>query len=116
MGAVLQVRRDRAGVTDPITCPECQGRRGEQLGPLFLACRFCGGTGWVGGDNEPAERCQKPPPPPPTATDHKVWSDPWIAAALPCRYCLGAGTVASIDEERGALVTIPCSCQDKQTG
>ncbi|MEU8322406.1 hypothetical protein AB0C33_28960 [Nonomuraea sp. NPDC048881] len=29
-------------MTDPITCPECQGRRGVQLGELFLSCTFCG--------------------------------------------------------------------------
>ncbi|MEV4173965.1 hypothetical protein [Nonomuraea sp. NPDC049709] len=97
-------------MTDPITCPECHGRRGEQLGDLFLACQFCGGRGWVGGDNEPAERGHGEPPPPPPASEHKVWSDPWIAAQLGCRYCLGSKQVSHIDEDAGTLVTVPCVC------
>ncbi|MEV0382392.1 hypothetical protein [Nonomuraea sp. NPDC050643] len=110
MGAVLHVRRDGPDVTDPITCPACQGRRGEWFVDLFLACRFCSGLGWVGGDNEPLERCEKPPPPEPTASDHKVWSDPLIAAAFPCRLCLGSRQVAHLDKEAGTLVTVPCQC------
>jgi hypothetical protein len=94
-------------MTDPITCPECQGAKGERIGSLFLACRFCGGLGWVGGEHEPAERDQAPPPPPPPAWEHKVWSDPSVAAALPCRYCLGARTVMH-DPGNGQMVTVPC--------
>ncbi|GAA3531430.1 hypothetical protein GCM10022419_008160 [Nonomuraea rosea] len=97
-------------MTDPITCPECQGDRGKLLGGLFLACQFCGGLGWVGGDNEPAEREAKPPPPPPTASNHPVWSDPWIAAAFGCRLCLGARKLTHVDEEAGTLITVPCRC------
>ncbi|WP_327587022.1 hypothetical protein OHA25_08425 [Nonomuraea sp. NBC_00507] len=97
-------------MTDPITCPECEGKRGQQLGPLFLACLFCGGRGWVGADNEPAEACQKPPPPPPTATDHKVWTDPYIAAAFPCRMCFGSKQVTHVDEDSGVLMTSTCPC------
>lgn len=97
-------------MTDPITCPECQGRKGQQVGGLFLACQFCGGLGWVGGENEPAERCEKPPPPVAPAWQHKVWSDPWIASALPCRLCLGSKQVTHIDEAAGTLVSVPCQC------
>lgn len=98
-------------MTDPITCPECHGRRGQLLGSMFLACQFCGGRGWVGGDNEPAERGDEPPPDgPPPAWQHKVWSDPWIAGAISCRYCLGSQTVTHVDEEKRTLVTVPCSC------
>ncbi|KAB8186888.1 hypothetical protein FH608_046205 [Nonomuraea phyllanthi] len=110
MGSVLGVRRDRARMTDPITCPECQGSKGELVGPLFLACRFCGGLGWVGGDNEPAEACSKPPPPEPTATNHRVWSDPVVSAAFPCRLCFGSRKVAHFDREAGTLVQVPCRC------
>jgi hypothetical protein len=96
-------------VSDRITCPECEGRRGQQLGEMFLACRFCGGLGWVGGSNEPAERGDQPPPAgPPPAWEHKVWTDPAVAAALPCRYCLGAKVVASVNDEAGTLVSAPC--------
>ncbi|SEU12948.1 hypothetical protein [Nonomuraea wenchangensis] len=97
-------------MTDPIVCPECGGQRGQLLGPLFLACRFCGGRGQVGGSNEPAERGTAPPPAPPPAWKHKVWTDPYISAALGCRACLGARTVAHVDEESGTLVTAPCGC------
>jgi hypothetical protein len=39
-----------------------------------------------------------------------VWTDPYVAAALGCRTCLGARTVAHVDEEAGTLVTAPCGC------
>ncbi|MEV4069193.1 hypothetical protein ACGFJC_00380 [Nonomuraea fuscirosea] len=110
MGAVHDVPWDRPGVTDPITCPECEGGRGERIGPLFLTCRFCAGQGVVGGDNEPAERGAKPPPPPPPVARHRVWADPYVAAALGCRLCMGARTVLHIDEEAGTLIAVPCSC------
>lgn len=42
-------------MSDPITCPDCDGRGVEKIGPLTLACRFCLGRGQVGGDYEPAE-------------------------------------------------------------
>jgi len=101
-------------MTDPITCPECEGRKGEHFAGLFLACRFCGGLGWVGADNEPAEGCQKPPPPQPTASNHKVWSDPWMSSVFPCRMCLGSREVAHVDGGSGRLVTLPCPCVSGQ--
>ncbi len=97
-------------MSDRITCPECDGERGQQLGGLFLACRFCGGLGWVGGANEPAERGEEPPPEPPPASQHKIWHDPYVAAQLDCRYCLGTRQLTSIDEEAGTMVTAPCVC------
>ncbi|MFB4294778.1 hypothetical protein ACBI99_44615 [Nonomuraea sp. ATR24] len=111
MGAVLHLPWVRPRVTDPITCPECGGQRGERLGTLFLACRFCGGRGVVGGAHEPAEQSAEPPPGgPPPAWQHRVWQDPWIAAAIGCRYCLGSRQVTHVDDEKGTLVTVPCSC------
>ncbi|MFC4008882.1 hypothetical protein ACFOY2_16745 [Nonomuraea purpurea] len=101
-------------MSDRITCPECEGHRGQQVGSLFLACQFCGGQGSVGGGNEPAERGDTPPPPLPPAWEHRVWSDPWIAATLGCRLCLGSRRVTHIDEEAGTLVSVPCRCVDKQ--
>ncbi|GLV50777.1 hypothetical protein TBS_13490 [Thermobispora bispora] len=94
-------------MTDPITCPECQGAKGQRIGPLFLACPFCHGRGWVGGAHEPAE---PPPPPvvPPPVWEHRVWRDPVIAAALSCRYCLGSGEVAHVDDAARAVVTVAC--------
>jgi hypothetical protein len=95
-------------MTDPITCPECHGRRGQVAGTAFLACQFCGGRGWVGGDNEPAERGNEPPPEPPPAWEHKVWRDPAVSTRLPCRYCLGARQVANVDDDTRVLVMAPC--------
>lgn len=99
-------------MTDPITCPECGGRRGQLYGGLFLACQFCGGRGWVGGSNEPAERGDRPPPPPPPAWQHQVWQDPHIASAISCRVCFGSKQVAHVDEESGVLRTSPCLCAE----
>ncbi|MFI7416107.1 hypothetical protein [Nonomuraea sp. NPDC049684] len=111
MGVVQVLQRDRQEVTDPITCPECRGRRGVQLGELFLSCTFCGGLGQVGGENEPAERGAEPPPDgPPPAWRHNVWSDPWIAETLKCRFCLGSKKVTHI--EAGTLLIVPCRCAD----
>ncbi|MEV0145862.1 MULTISPECIES: hypothetical protein [unclassified Nonomuraea] len=98
-------------MTDPITCPECQGQKGERLGHLFLACQFCGGLGWVGGEHEPAERGKEPPPDgPPPAWEHKVWSEPYISAQLCCRYCLGARRVTHVDKEAGTMSSASCVC------
>ncbi|MEU5861203.1 MULTISPECIES: hypothetical protein [unclassified Nonomuraea] len=97
-------------MTDPITCPECEGTRGILLGDLFLTCTFCGGLGRVGGADEPAERGGRPPGGPPPAWEHRVWSDPWIAEQLGCRFCLGSKTVTHI--KAGMLVTLPCRCAD----
>ncbi|MFI9592914.1 hypothetical protein [Nonomuraea sp. NPDC052265] len=102
-------QEERPEVTDPMTCPECQGRRGVRLGEPFLACTFCGGLGQVGGGGEPAERGEEPPPDgPPPAWEHRVWSDPWIAETLGCRFCLGSKKLAHI--EAGTLVSVPCRC------
>lgn len=91
-------------MTDPITCPECDGQRGQQLGSLFLACLFCHGRGWVGGEHEPAE--ERPPPPRTPA-----WGHPAAAASGLCGHCLGARTVLRLGggESRATAVrTAPC--------
>lgn len=98
----------QVAVSDRITCPECGGAKGQQLGDLFLACQFCSGLGWVGGDNEPAERGDQPPPEPPPAWEHKVWLDSWIARRVGCRHCLGSGKVSTIDDESRTMVSAPC--------
>jgi len=97
-------------VTDPIVCPECEGRRGRELGPLFLACQFCGGRGWVGGVHEPAEAGQEPPDGPPPVWEDRRWDDPLVASTFACRYCLGSGQVSHVDRERRTLVTVSCVC------
>lgn len=102
------VRWDGAAMSDPITCPECEGVGGQRLGRLRIACRFCHGRGWVGAEHEPAE---PPPPPaePPPAWEHRIWSD--SAAFLGCRYCLGSKMVAHLDESTRTLVMVPCGCR-----
>lgn len=114
MGPVYGLPRHRQSVTDPIECPECGGRKGQRIGGLFLGCRFCGGLGWVGGDNEPAERgadLQAPPLPP--AWQHRVWQDPFVSAAFPCRLCFGSGSLTHVDAQQGTLITIACACVEE---
>ncbi|MFF0249912.1 hypothetical protein [Streptosporangium sandarakinum] len=96
-------------MSDPITCPECEGAGGRRLGRLRIACPFCQGRGWVGGEHEPAEPAPAPAGPPP-AGEHRIWSDPAAAAALGCRLCLGAKAVAHLDETTRTLVMVPCAC------
>ncbi|MEV4753295.1 hypothetical protein AB0K21_43725 [Streptosporangium sp. NPDC049248] len=97
-------------MTDPITCPECEGEGGQHLGRLRIACSFCHGRGWVGAEHEPAE---SPPPPaePPPVWEHRIWSDSAVAAFLGCRYCLGSEMVAHLDETTRTLVMVPCGCR-----
>ncbi|MDA0632325.1 hypothetical protein OUY22_02780 [Nonomuraea sp. MCN248] len=103
-------------MTDPITCPDCAGSGTERLAGLRLACRFCAGRGWVGGAHEPAERAPRPPEGPPPVWEDPRWRDPLVTAAFPCRRCLGAGTVTSVDRERGALGTAACACREDGAG
>ncbi|MFC9973563.1 hypothetical protein ACFVH6_21980 [Spirillospora sp. NPDC127200] len=42
-------------MSDPIICPECEGKCYQPIGTLRLRCGFCQGRGFVGGDHEPAE-------------------------------------------------------------
>lgn len=109
LGLLRNVQRDGANMTDPITCPECGGRRGQQLGALFLACPFCHGRGWVGGEHEPAE------PPPPPSHRPPAWAHRSLAGTGICGHCLGAGRVLLLgggETPRVAGRTAPCpSCQ-----
>ncbi len=94
-------------MTDPITCPECQGRRGTRFsGGLFLQCHFCQGRGWVGGQHEPAERGDHPPPIRPPAWQHPALQDTEL-----CGYCLGAGEIIQLgggEERATSLGAAPC--------
>lgn len=106
VGALQDLRGDGPGMTDPITCPECLGAKGERLGSLFLACRFCGGLGLVGGAHEPAEESPAPPegPPPP-------WLHPAVAASGLCPRCLGACKLVGLgggDQRATQIVEVDC--------
>ncbi|MEV4246746.1 hypothetical protein AB0J63_25420 [Streptosporangium canum] len=88
MSGLYLVRRDRAEMTDPITYPECEAHRDSASAGCFWPARLCGGLGSVGGDHEPAERGEGKPPQRPPAWEHRIWSDPAVASAMRCRYCL----------------------------
>jgi hypothetical protein len=95
-------------MSDPITCPECEGRTWGWLGPLRIECGFCHGRGIVGGPGDPEENPPSPPAGPPPAWEHRVWRDIGDHPALPCRYCLGARTVAHHDLDARTLINYPC--------
>lgn len=109
MGVLHGMQWDRRQVTDPLACPECDGSGGDRVGPMFLACRFCAGRGWVGGAYEPAEGGAVPAERPP-AWEDKIWNDPDIAAAFKCRLCLDSKQVSHVDDVARTLVTLPCLC------
>ncbi|MFI6928647.1 hypothetical protein ACIBIZ_52620 [Nonomuraea spiralis] len=102
-------------MTDRITCPDCQGRRGLRFGDLFFACRFCAGLGHVSSRNEAAAHGEPPDSPPP-AWKHQVRQDNWIADVLGCRICLGAGRVMHVDRAAGTLMAVPCRRRDRMPG
>jgi len=87
----LCVEGDGSGVSDRLDCPDCGGSGEQRMGPLVLACNFCGGRGYVGDDSGP------PPEPPP------VWADVGTANFPGCRVCLGAGHVVT-----STLQQLPC--------
>lgn len=80
-------------MTDRLNCPDCGGTGEQLIGPVRVLCYFCRGYGYVGDDNEPAERGEveestEPPP---------VW-DQVGADDLPgCSVCLGTGRVIGLD-------------------
>lgn len=102
-------------MSDPLTCPECEGSGEEHLGPLVLACRFCCGRGEVGGDHEPAED-----PPEPEGFGPPVGRSVPVRESGLCATCLGAGVVASLgcDEQGchpGTVIEVPCpSCVSRK--
>lgn len=112
-------------MTDPITCPECNGAKVYSIGSLTLACTFCGGRGHVGGDYEPAEGGHQRTDgyrnpidgerydpdvhgPLPSIRDHSA------VQGMPCTQCLGSGEVINFGTElfRGdkakTLLKAPC--------
>lgn len=95
-------------MSDEITCPQCEGRTWELLGPLQIECAFCHGRGVVGGPKDPEENPPLPPTEPPPAWEHKVWQDKALTSTITCRYCLGARVVTHYSEERRTLVSSSC--------
>jgi hypothetical protein len=99
-------------LSDRLQCPDCDGTGRQFIGPLELACRFCGGSGYVGNDNEPAEdRVGEPQPMQP------VWQEPATRTLAVCRVCFGAQKVVNLGgtgEPTGYLIELPCPKCSKQ--
>jgi hypothetical protein len=71
-----------------------------------LECRFRHGSGYVGGDYEPAEdqgdEFQRMRP---------VWQEPSTGTLTVCRVCFGAKKVVNLGgtgEPTGQLIELPC--------
>ncbi|MCO6010543.1 hypothetical protein NE236_36855 [Actinoallomurus purpureus] len=113
-------------MTDPITCPECDGRGETTLGPVRLRCQFCQGRGRVGGDYEPAEGGHQRTdgyrqPEGDEEYDPKVhgplpaaWEHPAVKGMPGCPQCFGTGKVINLGADmvggdvHGKLVELPC--------
>lgn len=107
MGHVPYVPWDWSCIlTDRLQCADCGGTGRQVIGPLQLACRFCGGLGYVGDDNEPAEEgVQESRPMRP------VWEEPAARTLTVCRVCFGAKKVVNLGgtgEPTGYLIEMPC--------
>lgn len=117
-------------MTDPITCPECDGHGTETIGALVMACRFCHGRGTVGGDYEPAQGGHQRTDGYRNPIDGESY-DPAVHGPLPavqnhpavrtltgCRTCLGTGEIVNVSEtDREKATTIRRTpCPDCTTG
>ncbi|MFD9945539.1 hypothetical protein ACFWYW_49375 [Nonomuraea sp. NPDC059023] len=49
----------------------------------------------------------------PPAWQHRVWQDPFVSAAFPCRLCFGSGSLTHVDAQQGTLITIACACVEE---
>lgn len=108
------VQRNRCRVvTDRLQCPACEGTGRQAIGPLRLACQFCRGVGYVGGDNEPAEEGESP-----ISQARPVWEEPAARVLTVCRVCFGARKVVNLGgtgEPTGKLVEMPCPACTEST-
>lgn len=110
-------------MTDPITCPECDGDKVQSIGSLTMNCPFCHGRGTVGGDYEPAEGGHQRTDGYRNPIDGESY-DPAVHGPLPavqdhpavqtlagCKQCLNTGElVAFVD---GTIARTPCpNCSD----
>lgn len=92
-------------MTDRLECPQCGGTGEQAIGALRLSCQFCGGVGYVGDDNEPAE--EKPAPP----VVRPVWQEPAVRGLTVCPVCFGARKVVNLGgtgEPHGKIIEMPC--------
>jgi hypothetical protein len=100
-------------MTDRLDCPNCAGTGEQRLGPLRLLCTFCRGLGYVGDDNEPAERNDDADEEAHPMTEPPVWQHPATEGLPGCRVCFGSGRVVNLGGDvRGGtpsrMVEAPC--------
>jgi RecJ-like exonuclease len=102
----------RCLLTDRLDCPECHGSGRQVIGPLQMACAFCYGLGYVGGDNERAEDHDEPHRP-----TRPVWEEPAVRTLTVCHVCFGTRKVVNLGgtgEPTGKLVEMPCPACSEQ--
>ncbi|WP_067484863.1 hypothetical protein [Actinomadura hibisca] len=95
-------------MTDKLQCPDCGGEGEQRIGSLTIACRFCMGRGYVGGDYEPAE--DPAPGELPRPEDIPVWEEPGMDAFPGCKVCLGAGVVVHVGDINAPSKVVESSC------
>lgn len=107
-------RNGQSVMSDRLQCPDCDGTGRQVIGSLQLACRFCLGRGYVGGDNEPAEEREAPP----MESVRPVWEEPAVRILTVCRVCFGARKVVNLGgtgEPTGYMIEMPCPACAKRT-
>lgn len=100
-------------LTDRLECPDCAGTGRQIIGSLRLACRFCGGRGYVGGDHEPADDNVVRP------MRRPVWHEPAAKTLTVCQMCFGTKKVVNLGgtgEPTGYMIEMPCPACGKPDG
>jgi|SRR3954464_5064971 hypothetical protein len=91
-------------MTNPLTCPECQGTGEDRSIPKYvLKCMCCYGRGVVGDPDDPAAN-----PRPALTTPLPAWLHPALEGTGLCGYCVGSGLVAHVNKETRRLTETPC--------
>jgi RecJ-like exonuclease len=108
-------------MTDRLPCPDCSGSGEKAFGPMTVLCPFCRGRGYVGDDNEPAERNQEPADNIDPRAATPIWDDPGARGLSGCKVCLGTGRVINLGGDvRGGtpstMVEAPCPACTLPTG
>jgi hypothetical protein len=71
---------------------------------------FCRGRGYVGDDNEPADRNDEHEYDPYAATSTPVWDEPAVAAIPGCPQCFGTGKVVTVGNIRRPTKVVESLC------
>lgn len=83
-------------MTDRLDCPDCGGTGEQAIGPLRLLCQFCRGRGYVGDDNEPAERNADEGLEVDPMNATPAWEQSGADAIPGCATCFGTGKVIGL--------------------